>query len=70
MSREIDIETALKILDTLTKIRLMLDSMNKLLIEKGIYTDEELNNICEKLDKEDEDIQAVKWAMAFLKFFG
>lgn len=69
MSRQIDIETALKMLDALTKISLMLDSMNKLLIERGIYTDEELNNICEKLEKEDEDIQAVKQAMAFLKFF-
>lgn len=65
----IDIETNLKMLDALTKIRLMLDSMNKLLIEKGIYTDEELNNICEKLEKEDRDVQAVKQAMAFLKFF-
>lgn len=69
MSREIDIEIVLEMLDALTKIRLMLDSMNKLLIEKGIYTDEELNNICEKLEKESEDAQALKQAMAFLKFF-
>lgn len=69
MSREIDIETDLKILEAVTKMGLIVDSMNKLLIEKGIYTEEELSNLYEKLEKEDEDAQALKQAMTFLKFF-
>lgn len=68
MGKDIDTLTSLRILDTVTKVGLIVDAMNKLLIEKGIYTEEELSNLYEKLEKEDEDAQALKQAMAFLKY--
>lgn len=69
MGKDIDTVTSLKTLEAVTKMGLIVDSMNKLLIEKGIYTEEELSNLYEKLENEDEDVQAIKQAMAFLKFF-
>lgn len=69
MGKDIDTVTSLKTLEAVTKMGLIVDSMNKLLIEKGIYTEEELSNLYEKLENEDEDVQAIKQAMEFLKFF-
>lgn len=68
MGKDIDTITSLRILDAVTKVGLIADAINKLLIEKGIYTEKELSNLYEKLEKEDEDAKALKQAMEFLKY--
>lgn len=68
MGKDINTETTLRMLDSVIKIGLLVDSMNKLLIEKGVYTEKDLENYCDKLEKENEDVQILKQVLALLEY--
>ena len=42
-------------------------AINKLLIEKGIYTEKEFCDFCDKAEKEDEEMKLIKQAIALVK---
>mgnify|MGYP006864482922 CR=1 FL=1 len=70
MNKDINFITSMKALESTTEMLLILMSINKLLIEKGVYTEKEFKECHDKLEKEDEELNMIKQAMAFLKYLG
>lgn len=70
MNKDINFITSMKALESTTEMLLILMSINKLLIEKGVYTEKEFDECHDKLEKEDEELNMIKQAMAFLKYLG
>lgn len=70
MNKDINFITSMKALELTTEMLLILMSINKLLIEKGVYTEKEFEECHDKLEKEDEELNMIKQAMAFLKYLG
>lgn len=70
MNKDINFITSMKALESTTEMLLILMSINKLLIEKGVYTENEFEECHDKLEKEDEELNMIKQAMAFLKYLG
>ena len=65
MNKDINFITSMKALESTTEMLLILMSINKLLIEKGVYTEKEFEECHDKLEKEDEELNMIKQAMAF-----
>ena len=70
MNKDINFITSMKALESTTEMLLILMSINKPLIEKGVYTENEFEECHDKLEKEDEELNMIKQAMAFLKYLG
>lgn len=70
MNKDINFITSMRALESTAEMLLILMSINKLLIEKGVYTEKEFKECHDKLEKEDEELNMIKQAMAFLKYLG
>lgn len=69
MNKDFDIKVTIKMLETMAQLGVFMSGLNNLFIDKGIYTEEELDSYCSKVEKEDEDLQQLRQTLAFLKVY-
>lgn len=67
MDKNTDVKITIKMTEIITQLGIYLIAINKLLIEKGIYTEKEFCDFCDKAEKEDEEIKLIKQAIALVK---
>lgn len=67
MDKNTDIKITIKMFEIITQLGIYLIAINKLLIEKGIYTEKEFCDFCDKAEKEDEEMKLIKQAIALVK---
>lgn len=67
MDKNTDVKITIKMTEIITQLGIYLIAINKLLIEKGIYTEKEFCDFCDKAEKEDEEMKLIKQAIALVK---
>lgn len=67
MDKNTDVKITIKMTEIITQLGIYLIAINKLLIEKGIYTEKEFCDFCDKAEKEDEEMKLIKQAIALMK---
>lgn len=65
----IDIKTDIKMLETMAQTGIYIQTLNELLVDKGIYTDEEFNSYWKKIEEESEELKQLRQVIAFLKMY-
>ena len=65
----IDIKTTIKMLETMAQTGIYMQTLNELLVDKGIYTDKEFDSYWKKIEEESEELTQLRQVIAFLKMY-
>ena len=66
MDKNIDVANNIKMLEVMAQLAIYLKAINKLLIEKGICTEKEFDDFCDKEEK-DESMRMVKATLELMR---